>query len=95
MSIDRPNIDRAMVSLFFEIKRNMPLDQREGMKISSPNIAQQLIGIYEESSNNALKQLIHDFMVRAGDSWAKKLRPIKKRKQLFPREAIVTRINLA
>ena len=75
MKIERPNIDRAMVNLFFEIKRNMPFDQRQAMKISSPNITQQLIGIYEESSNNSLKHLIQDFMVRAGDGWAKKLRP--------------------
>ena len=32
MNIDRPNIDRAMVSLFFEIKRNMPFELRDQIK---------------------------------------------------------------
>lgn len=95
MNIDRPELDRAMVTLFFEIKRNMPYAQRERMKISSPNIGQQLIAIYEESRSHSLKRLIRDFMERAGSDWAKKLRPEKKNRSLFSPSAIITRINLA
>jgi len=94
MNIDRPNIDRAMVSLFFEIKRNMPFEHREQMKISSPNIGEQLISIYQESDNNSLKRLITDFMERAGDGWVNKLNPTKRFKPMFKRETVITRINV-
>jgi len=94
MNTDRPNIDRAMVSLFFEIKRNMPFEQRKDMKISSPTIGQQLISIYQQSNDTSLKQLIEDFMQRAGDGWASKLSSPKRNKPLFTREAIITRINV-
>jgi len=83
MNLDRPNIDRPMVSLFFEIKRNMPYDQREHMKISSPNIGQQLISIYRKSGSAPLKQLIEDFMERAGDDWTDKLSPSNKKQSTF------------
>ncbi len=88
MFIDRPNIDRAMVSLFFEIKRNMPSEQREQMKISSPLIGQQLISIYQQSNNEALRFLIEKFMDRAGDDWRSRLSPTRKSRLLFARGPI-------
>lgn len=95
MNIDRPNIDRAMVNLFFEIKRNMPFEQREHMKISSPDVGEKLVSIYHRSSNNSLKQLIEDFMQRAGGTWAGKLSPSKRSRPLFTREKIITHIDIA
>lgn len=67
------NIDRKMVSLFFEIKRNMPYEQREDMKIASHDIGERLIGIYQESDDRTMKTLIEQFMLRAGPKWAGKL----------------------
>lgn len=95
MNIDRPNIDRAMVTLFFEIKRNMPFDAREDMKISSPVIGKQLISIYHHSNNKPLKQLIEDFMLRAGDAWVSQLGKPRKSKLTKVSESIITRIRVS
>ena len=67
------NIDRQMVSLFFEIKRNMPYEQRDGMKIASHDIGERLVGIYQESDDRTIRVLIEKFMLRAGPEWAGKL----------------------
>ncbi len=67
------NIDRKMVSLFFEIKRNMPYEQREDMKIAANDLGAKLVGIHQESQNESLNMLIEQFMERAGPEWAKKL----------------------
>ena len=88
MHIDRPNIDRAMVNLFFEIKRNMPSSEREEMKISSPLIGQKLISVYQKSNNDALKFLIERFMDRAGEDWTGRLEPAKKSNFLFSRNPV-------
>jgi len=93
MNIERLNIDRAMASLFFEIKRNMPFEQREEMKISSPTIGESLINVYKNSNNKALKRLIHDFMQQAGEDWQAKLASSKKRKNLFAKSALFARLN--
>lgn len=79
------NIDRPMVSLFFEIKRNMPANEREEMKIASPDVGDQLVAIYQDSDDKALKQLIETFMNRAGSDWAKQLSKPKKSRMLFLR----------
>ena len=83
MNLDRPNIDREMVSLFFEIKRNMPFEQRDPMKISSPLIGHQLINVYRQSNNNALKQLIEKFMDSAGGDWTRRLSKSNKVNSIF------------
>lgn len=67
------NIDRKMVSLFFEIKRNMPYEQREDMKIASHDLGERLVGIYQESDSSTMRMLIEQFMLRAGPKWAGKL----------------------
>lgn len=66
-------IDRPMASLFFEIKRNMPYEEREHMKIASPDIANDLIKIYHTSEDPELKTLIENFMGRAGSKWEQQL----------------------
>ncbi len=93
MNPEQLNIDRAMVSLFFEIKRNMPYEQREEMKISSPTIGTSLVKLYRSSSNQALKRLIRDFMQHAGDDWLAKIAKPKKAKRLFSKSALFARVN--
>lgn len=74
------NINRKMVGLFFEIKRCMPFEQQESMKIAAPGIGIQLIKLHQESDSQTLKQLIEKFMQLAGDDWVKKLKtPIRSK----------------
>jgi len=79
------NIDRPMVSLFFEIKRNMPATDREEMKIAAPDVGDRLVAIYQNSNNSALKELIETFMNHAGADWTKQLSKPKKSRMLFLR----------
>lgn len=93
MNSEQLNIDRAMVSLFFEIKRNMPFEQREEMKISSPTIGTSLVEVYQNSSNKALKRLIRDFMQKAGEDWLAKIATPKKTKRLFSKDSLFARLS--
>ena len=84
------NIDRKMVTLFFEIKRNMPFEQREDMKIASHDLGDRLVGIYQESDNRTMRMLIEQFMMRAGPKWAGKLSSSVTPKFRFRREQSVS-----
>jgi len=79
------NIDRPMVSLFFEIKRNMPAPERKEMRIAAPDVGDKLVEIYQSSNNSALKELIETFMDRAGSDWTKQLGEAQKSDALFLR----------
>lgn len=91
MNIDRANIDRQMVTLFFEIKRNLPFDARNDLKISSPAIGTQLVAIYQSSNDKPLRRLIEKFMQRAGDTWVSKLSEPQKNK---PKQVHESKSNL-
>ena len=82
------NIDRPMVSLFFEIKRNLPYATRADMKIAAPDVGERLLDIYHSSSDPSLKTLIASFLGRAGDDWSKRMEPNKKPKLAFYRRAV-------
>lgn len=82
-----------MVSLFFEIKRNMPYEQREEMKISSPTVGNSLVKVYQHSSNKTLKRLIRDFMRQAGEDWLAKVTTPKKTKRLFDKSTLFARLS--
>lgn len=89
------NIDRPMVTLFFQIKRNLPFEIRDDLKISSPAIGTQLVSIYQKSDDKPLRQLIEEFMQRAGDSWVSKLNKPQKSKPQKARESIINLIRPA
>jgi len=74
------NIDRPMASIFFQIKRSMPFDVRDDMKLSSPDIGERLVYLYKHSNNQAIKAMIEDFMSRAGDEWKSQLNLSPKNK---------------
>lgn len=84
-TLERPNIDRPMANLFFEIKRNLPYAARDGMKIAAPDVADRLIDIYQASNNPALRSLIEKFFDRAGSDWMARLNPPKKPRLTFYR----------
>ena len=73
MHIDRLKIDRQMASVFFEIKRKLPYEERQQLKISSPDVGEQLIEIYMASKSETVKSLILDFMELAGNQWKERL----------------------
>ncbi|MFT5571512.1 MAG: hypothetical protein ACI9FR_000429 [Cryomorphaceae bacterium] len=82
------NIDRPMVSLFFEIKRNLPYATRADMKIAAPDVGDRLLDIYQSSDDESLKALIESFLQRAGGDWTKRMVSNKKPKLSFYRRAV-------
>lgn len=67
------HIDRPMATLFFQIKRSIPFELREQMKLSSPDVGERLVSMYKKSNDDALKSMIEDFMIRAGGTWKDQL----------------------
>jgi hypothetical protein len=65
------NIDRYMVNLFFEIKRNIPLHQQSEMKISDPELGKVMSELYRQTDNDNIKLLTQIFLERAGENWLK------------------------
>lgn len=63
------NIDRYMVNLFFEIKRNVPHHQQTGLKISDPDIGSVMTSLYRETKDENIKLLARIFLERAGEKW--------------------------
>lgn len=82
------NIDRYMVNLFFEIKRNIPLQQQASMKISDPELGKVMSTLYRQTENQNIKLLTQIFLERAGENWLEeaekgisKIAQLKKRVQ--------------
>lgn len=71
------NINRQMVNLFFEIKRNMPSNTQDDIRITSTGIGHLLLKLHRESESNNLRQLIEKFMAHAGGEWTEKLEASK------------------
>ena len=67
-------IDRYMVNLFFEIRRNLPTAQQRGMKISSPDLGEIMVELHNKTDDENIRLLIEVFLERAGGTWTKKLR---------------------
>lgn len=65
------NIDRYMVNLFFEIKRNIPSSQQAHMNISNPQLGKLMSQLYCRTDDENIKLLTQIFLERAGESWLK------------------------
>ena len=72
-------IDRYMVNLFFEIRRNLPTAQQRGMKISSPDLGEIMVELHNKTDDENIRLLVEVFLERAGGTWTKKLRRPKNR----------------
>lgn len=64
-------LDRYMVNLFFEIKRNLPLEQQQDMLISNPEIEDVMINLYQITDDDNVKLLTGIFLERADTNWIK------------------------
>lgn len=73
------NIDRQMVNLFFEVRKNVPAEIRQGMKLSSPTLGSDLVAIFNIIDNDKVKFAIERFFKRAGDAdnWLSEIQDLK------------------
>ena len=70
-------INRQMLSLFFEIKRSVSIENREQLQLSAPNIGNKLVILHSSTQNARLKDLIERFFELAEDAqWANKIIPL-------------------
>ena len=83
-------INRQMLSVFFEIKRSLSVQNREKLQLSAPNIGNKLVILHTNTNNPRLKDLIERFFELSQDKqWANKIIPLdakthshyKKKKQ--------------
>jgi len=78
------NIDRPMVNLFFEIKRTLPSESRDTIKLSAPDIGERLLDIHQASSGDRyLQALIERFFVRAGEDWSERIAEFSKSEHCY------------
>ncbi len=71
-------VDRYMVNLFFEIKRNLPPELGADLKISSADLSSAMINVYWSSDDNVIRTLVDAFFRRAGEEWHAQLQPKKR-----------------
>lgn len=83
-------IDRYMVTLFFEIRRNLPTNIQSDLKISDTNLGEKMLSLYNEDYDDNVKLLIQVFFERAGSQWISKLEP---KQSLFKRRLKKDRDN--
>ena len=71
-------LDRSMVNAFFEIKRQLPPEIQRKLRISSPNVGDNLVALYVSTEDPQVKELTRAFLSRAGAEWLEKLEPPKR-----------------
>lgn len=59
-------VDRYMVNLFFEIKRNIPLQLQKNLKISATNLESDMVALYNSCDDTNIQLLIEVFLERGG-----------------------------
>ena len=79
------NIDRYMVNLFFEIKRNVPYQQQASLKISDPDIGSVMTSLYRETKDENIRLLVRIFLERAGEKWASDIEKPKALNKIIKR----------
>ncbi|MFT5571288.1 MAG: hypothetical protein ACI9FR_000202 [Cryomorphaceae bacterium] len=67
-------IDRYMVNLFFEIRRNLPYAQRADLKIADSRIGNLMVDLHKSTDDQNIKVLIEAFLDRAGAQWTRKIK---------------------
>lgn len=66
-------IDRYMVNLFFEIKRNLPHAEQSEIKIADHGLGDLMLGLHAKTEDENIKVLIEAFLEHAGPEWLQRL----------------------
>ena len=62
-------IDRYMVNLFFEIRRNLPLEQQTHLRIAAVDLGETMITLFQQTDDENIRVLVERFLERAGEDW--------------------------
>lgn len=64
---------KPMIDLIREIRRRVPVDAKPSIKLANPEILDELLVLYRNSSDNIFKALVRDLMSMAGGDWSSRL----------------------
>ncbi|GLQ32259.1 hypothetical protein [Litoribrevibacter albus] len=67
------NFTKPMIDLVQEIRRRVPSVHKPSIKLANPELLNELIPIYKESSDAVLQALLKELFFKAGDEWLAKL----------------------
>lgn len=72
-------IDRYMVNLFFEIRRNLPTEQQRTLRIAAVDLGESMIALYQQTDDENIRVLVERFLERAGEDWlSRALKPARR-----------------
>lgn len=67
------NFNKQMIDLVREIRRRVPSDDKPGIKLANPELLNELIPIFQMSTDTVTKTLIKELFQVAGDGWPERL----------------------
>lgn len=64
---------KPMIDLILELRRRVPSNLKPGIKLANPEVLDELIDHYPESSDNVTRALIKELLTMAGGDWLQRL----------------------
>jgi len=75
-------MNRQLINLFYEIKRNLTPKNREKFKLSDPKMADKLLVLHNRTNNLRLQYLIESFLEHSNLDYQQSLLSINKNVQM-------------
>ena len=67
------NISKPMIDLIKEIRRRCPSDIKPSIKLANPDVIDEILVLYHESSDTIFKALVKELCHIAGSPWVESL----------------------
>lgn len=67
------NFNKQMIDLVREIRRRVPSDDKPGIKLANPELLNELIPVFQLSTDTVTKTLIKELFHVAGGEWPDRL----------------------
>lgn len=73
---------KFMIDLVYQIRRNVPPHAKPTVKLSNPDLLDNLLDLYFQSNNKGLRADIENLMTLAGSAWTDTLRERRRRTEI-------------
>ena len=67
------NFTKQMIDLVKEIRRRASSEAKPGIKLANPELLEELIPVYQLSTDTVTKALIKELFFVAGEDWPQRL----------------------
>lgn len=71
-----------MIDLVYQIRRNVPPHAKPTVKLTNPDLLDNLLDLYFQSNNKGLRADIENLMTLAGSAWIDTLRERRRRTEI-------------